>query len=603
MLFSSTATATNDIYLDAEELLPPLMDWSGDSEALIANADDRWITPAEQTGLLATPSYEETIAWLRKLVNAAPELKMISIGKSLQDRDFWMVVASSDGNFSARAMLDSGKPLLLAQAGIHAGEIDGKDAGLMLLRDMTVAGKRSELLEKVNFLFVPIFNVDAHEDTSSFNRINQRGPEKMGWRTSARNQNYNRDYAKLDTPGVRAIVKVINEWQPDLYLDLHVTDGADYQYDITFGGNGSGGWSPEIGRWINDVYLPSVSKELAAQGHIPGPLIMAVNGVDMSDGYFVWSGDPRYSNGYGDVRHLPTILVENHSLKPYRQRVLGTYVLLAQSMEVLASQHHALRSAVQTDRARRPDSVVLGFVARDPEPSAEIFRGIASERYESEVTGGTVVRWKGVPDNRPVPRVYINQPGIVVTAPLAYLIPPQWADIADRVAAHGIEVEQLSKPQTIEVEIYRLPDAKIASPSDWTPNPFEGRIRIDPGTPEMTTAMVSFPAGSFRFSTDQDLGELLVLLLEPQSTDSFFQWGYFLEIFTRTEYAEAYVMEPLARKMLAGDAELKAAFEEKLASDADFAASAQQRLMWFYEQTPFYDRQYLVYPVARVPAG
>jgi hypothetical protein len=162
-------------------------------------------------------------------------------------------------------------------------------------------------------------------------------------------------------------------------------------------------------------------------------------------------------------------------------------------------------------------------------------------------------------------------------------------------------VEQLSEPLNTPAEVYRLPDAGIAEPSDWTPNPFEGHIRIDPGEPVKQSIEASFPAGSYRISTDQPLGELLVLMLEPQAADSFLQWGFFLEIFTRTEYAEAYVMESLAQKMLENDAVLKHRFEQKLARDEKFAASQRQRLMWFYEQTPFYDEAYLLYPVARIP--
>jgi hypothetical protein len=165
---------------------------------------------------------------------------------------------------------------------------------------------------------------------------------------------------------------------------------------------------------------------------------------------------------------------------------------------------------------------------------------------------------------------------------------------------HGIAVETLTEPATGEVEIYRLPEAGIAPPSDWTPNPFEGRVRITPGTPQVTRAEVTFPAGSFRISTNHELGELLALMLEPQSADSFFQWGFFLEIFTRTEYAEAYVMEPLAARMLEEIPGLRKRFEDRLESDPDFAADPGQRLMWFYEQTPFFDQMYLVYPVARV---
>ncbi|NND45229.1 MAG: carboxypeptidase, partial [Xanthomonadales bacterium] len=148
---------------------------------------------------------------------------------------------------------------------------------------------------------------------------------------------------------------------------------------------------------------------------------------------------------------------------------------------------------------------------------------------------------------------------------------------------------------------YRLPDARIAPPVDWTPNPFEGRVRMEPGEPEKTRERVPFPAGSFRVPTDHPLGELAAVLLEPQAPDSFFQWGYFLEIFTRTEYAEPYIMEPLAQAMLEADAELRAAFEAKLASNPEFAASASRRLMWFYERSPFYDPYYRVYPVSRVP--
>lgn len=591
----------NALFADTEALLPPQPEWRGASEALVVDAEHPWVTPAERDGLQATPPYDETIAWLQNLVAAAPELAMVSIGKSLQGRDFWMVIASAEGHFTAAEMKASGKPLLLAQAGIHSGEIDGKDAGLMLLRDLTVGKRRPELLAATNLLFVPILNVDGHERISPYSRINQRGPREMGWRTNARNQNLNRDYAKLDTPGVRAIVKVLNHWEPDLYLDLHVTDGVDYQYDITFGGNGNAGWSPAIRRWINQVYFPAVAEELAAQGHVPGPLVLAVNDQDLEQGFHVWTANPRYSNGYGDARHLPAILVENHSLKPHRQRVLGTYVLLASSMAVLAQQQAELRGAVASDRVRRPDQVQLGFLASNDPPERVPFKGIAAERYTGKASGGTVVRWTGQPDEQPVPAVRVDRPLATVRRPEAYIIPPEWSDIAHRIAMHGITVETLGQPVTQMVEVYRLPQARMAQPEAWTPNPFEGRVRIDPGKLVVTRTEMKLPAGSFRVPTDQPLAELLMLLLEPEAPDSFFQWGFFLEIFTRTEYAEAYVMEPLARKMLVADPGLAAQFEARLASDPAFAADPARRLMWFYERTPYYDPQYLVYPVVRVP--
>ena len=595
------ASGQENVFSDVESLLPPVQDWSGKSESLMVAADDPWITPAERSGLTATPSYDETVSWLRKLVTAAPELEMVSIGKSLQGRDFWMVIASGEQAFTAQAIAASGKPLLLAHSGIHSGEIDGKDAGLMLLRDMTVAGKREDLLARANFLFIPILNVDGHERISPFNRINQRGPAEMGWRTNSRNQNLNRDFTKLETQGVRALIKVLNQWKPDLYLDLHVTDGADYQYDITFGGNGRTGWSPTIGNWIEDVYRPAISAALDESGHVPGGLIFAANGKDMKDGFLSWTGDPRFSNGYGDAIHLPTVLVENHSLKPYKRRVLGTYVLLAQTLELIAREKDSLRLATSTDQQSRPGEIPLGFKRNEvPAAEKEHFKGISSERYMGVASGAEVVRWTGEPVNEAIPKVQYNQPSAMADVPVAYIIPAAWTDVVERIALHGIEVEKLSAPLAANAEVYRLPGAGIAEPSTWTPNPFEGHIRIDPGEPVKQVIETTFPVGSYRINTDQPKGELLVLMLEPNSPDSFLQWGFFLEIFTRTEYAEAYVLEPLAMKMLESDTELKARFEEKLATDEAFANSSSRRLMWFYEQTPYYDNEYLLYPVARI---
>jgi len=229
------------------------------------------------------------------------------------------------------------------------------------------------------------------------------------------------------------------------------------------------------------------------------------------------------------------------------------------------------------------------------------FKAIDSERYKGRAGGAEVVRWTGQPLTVNIPEIFMNKPAVTVATPAAYIIPPAWSDVAARISLHGIEVERLSEPLTTAAEIYRLPGARIAEPSDWTPNPFEGHTRIDPGEPVRQLVETTFPRGSYRISTDQPLGELLVLMLEPQAPDSFLQWGFFLEIFTRTEYAEAYVMEPLAQQMMDSDAALKARFDAKLADDPAVAASPYQRLMWFYEQTPFYDAQYLVYPVAMIP--
>ena len=311
------------------DFLPPAPPWHGASEALVAKADNPWITPAEKMGLLDTPNYADTVAYLQKLVAASPLLKLQEFGRTAQGRALYVVIASKEGAASPGALAANGRPTLLAQAGIHAGEIDGKDAGLMLLRDIAVGGKAT-LLDRANFLFVPVFNADGHERISEWNRPNQRGPVHQGYRTTAQNLNLNRDYVKADTPEMNAMLALIAAASPALYIDLHVTDGIDYQYDVTYGYHGFEGefaWSPRIGAWLDQKLRPMVDGALKAGGHIPGGLIFGANNRDLTQGIARGHGDPRFSNPYGDLRHLPTILVENHSLKPYPQRVLGIYVM------------------------------------------------------------------------------------------------------------------------------------------------------------------------------------------------------------------------------------------------------------------------------------
>jgi murein tripeptide amidase MpaA len=588
---------------DALEHLPPVAPWDGKSRLLVRPPADPWATPAERTGLEGTPSYEETVAWLRRLAQASPDLDLVSIGRSAEGRDIWMVVAAREKTRSPEGLGATGKPLVLVQAGIHSGEIDGKDAGMMLLRDMTVGKSRRQLLDRASVLFIPILNVDGHERRSPYGRINQRGPAETGWRTNARNLNLNRDYTKLETEGVRAVVSVINRWRPDLYVDLHVTDGLDYQYDITWGAAPDYTWSRSSSRWVNDVLGPEVRRRLVESGHEPGPLVFPVNGHDVSEGNQVWAPSPRFADGYGAARHLPTILVENHSLKPYDRRVLGTYVLLETVLETLGRDTRSLRVATEEDRSRRDDRVVLAWAPGEgARRETRTFKGIHSEKVPSPITGTEVVRWTGEPVDEEVVFVHSDVPAAVVDRPAEYYIPAAWSPIAEKLRLHGIEVERLEQPATVEALMYRLPEAALetgGSGFDHRAAIYEGRVRVRPGRVASEVHELHLPAGSFRARTDQALGTLLVLLLEPESPDSFFQWGYFLEILTRTEYVEPYVMEPLARAMLANDPDLAEAFERKLEVDPHFASSPTARLGFFYRRTPYYDGTHRLYPVGR----
>jgi len=571
--------------------LPPVLPWSGTPEGRVVAEDDPWITPCEEAGLEASPDYDATIRWLDRLVAATPDLERVDVGRTHEGREIVMIVASRGGARSASELASNGRPTLLAHAGIHAGEIDGKDAGMMILRDLTVGG-RDDVLDRVNLLFIPVLNPDGHERRSPYSRINQRGPSEMGWRTNARNQNLNRDFAKLDTPEVRALIDVINDWEPLLYVDLHVTDGIDYQYDITWGYNGAHAWSPAIAGWLDDALTPRVSEALEAEAHVPGPLIFAIDRADPDRGVFGWTAGPRFSNGYGDARHLATILVENHSLKPYPQRVLGTYTFLRSALHAFADGYRALEAATEEDRARRLEDVPLSWRAPDGEPAEVDFLGVEFEVRRSSITGGLVTDWLGRPRETTVPRVVPTEPDLSVKRAKAYWVPATWGEVIDRLEGHGVEVERTDRWIERELEFYRLADPT------YDEAPFEGRMRVRADT-ETTRIVRQLPPGSVRVSTDQALGTLATLLLEPGSPDSFFQWGFLLEIMQRTEYAEAYAMEPFAQKMLDESAELRDEFHQKLRGDREFSSDPRARLQWFYERTPFFDAEWRVYPIGR----
>ena len=580
---SSNAAAQDVQAIEAP--LPPLAPWKGQSEKLPVPATDPWATPGEKSGLVESPDYAATVAFARKMAEASPLLSIETFGKSPQGRDMIAVVA--------RKASSGKKPVLLVQSGIHSGEIDGKDAGLMLLRDIAFRNKDS-LLDKVDLVFVPIFNVDGHERSSRTNRPNQRGPLVQGWRTTSQNYNLNREYLKADAPEMQAMIGLIRKYDPVLYLDLHVTDGTDHQYDVAFAFSGWDGlyaYSPTIGRWLDKSFRPAVSSALTKAGHTPGYYVSAIDNRDPLKGISHDSDTPRFSTGYGDHARIPTVLVETHSLKPHRQRVLGTYTLVEQALKLVGDDQAALLSAIAEDRQARPKEITLSWKPLK-DPIATIpFLGIAHEIYRSEISGREEIRWLGKKVTQLMP-VYGVEPDKVNLLPVAWWVPATASDVIARMKLHGITMEQVEAPRTLRLDMVRLVEPKLGAA-------IEGRVPVTAKDYVHEMRDETMPPGSVRVPSNQPLGLLAAAMLEAESPDSFLAWNFFPGMLQRTEYMEGYVVEPMAAAMLARDPQLKADFEKRLAEDKAFAANPIARLQWFYERSPYYDARYLLYPVGR----
>ena len=567
--------------------LPPVMPWSGRSEALIAKPGDPWITPAEANGFTATPSYAETHAWIDRLVAASPLLSREVFGRTSEGRALYAVRAHRGA---------AGKPVVLIQAGIHSGEIDGKDAGLMLLRDIALRDK-ADLLAQVDIVFVPIYNADGHERASPYNRPNQRGPNNPGERSTPQGINLNRDYAKADAPETQGMLALLRRLDPVLYLDLHVSDGFDHGYDVTytFAAWGTYTQSPAITAWLNGSFQAGVDPFVRRMGHHPHFYPSAIDERDLSKGLRFASEGPRYSTGYGDYARIPTVLVEMHCLKPYRQRVLGAYAMMEGAIRQTARDLPALQAAIAADRAARPDTLTVKWERRTT-PIAQVpFTAMAAERYRSPASGEEELRYLARTEETRVP--VIGQDAVAqVAPPRAWWVPASATAVIARLDLHGIRYERIAAPREMTLDRVRLSEPRLGPVTD-------GRVMLSAGGFHHAPEAALWRAGSVRVPYDQPRGLLAAALLEPEAVDSLLAWGFFPEMLQADGGMERYASVPMAEAMLARDPALKAAFEDRLRHDPAFAADGAARLAWFVARSPYADDRHLLYPIGREVEG
>jgi hypothetical protein len=560
-------------------------------------AETDWTTDYERSGGLRTPRYEETVRYCRRLAEASPRLHYTTFGTSPEGRELPLVIYD-DAGLSTPADADrAGRAVVLVEACIHAGECCGKDAGLMLLRDWTVGDRRDARPRDLTVLFIPILNVDGHERFSPYGRINQDGPEEMGWRVNARNLNLNRDFLKADTPEMQDWLRLFTAWRPDFFVDVHSTDGADYQYAISYSLELHGNLDPELTAWARDTYLPFVEAEMAEAGFPLIPYVMFRRWHDPQSGLRGWAASPRLSQGYAALQNVPGLLVETHMLKPYAVRVDATYALLDRSAELLDREAARLRDlAAGADRRAasagfRTEPFPLRFAATGDSVMID-FLGVEYETVTSALSGGDWFRYH--PDRPVTYRIpYFDDlaPSVTTRLPEAYLVPPAWDDVIDRLELHGVRVDRLSRPAELTVRTCRFRDVA------WAEEPYEGRQTVS-FTAEPLTETRLFAAGTAVVDMAQRAARVAAHVLEPEAPDSYVQWGFFAPVFSRVEYVESYVIEAMMEEMVAADPALLAELEARKSADPEFAANPWAIRYWFYEKTPYYDQRVNIYPVA-----
>jgi hypothetical protein len=557
-------------------------------------------TVSERSGFQATGRYDEVIQLCGAFQKAYPkQVRCIDFGRTPEGRPMKALVVSNTGAFTPQAAKKQGLPVTLIQGGIHAGEIDGKDAGFQALR-ATLDGKLARgALSKQVLIFVPVFNVDGHERFGKWNRPNQRGPVEMGWRTTAQNFNLNRDYVKADSPEMAAMLGLVNAWDPLTYVDLHVTDGAKFQHDVSIQVEPVYSGDPEFRR-AGLALRSNVIADIAKQGSMPQSYYMSFAKTDDPQSGFVDSvSDPRFSTGYFPLRNRMAVLVETHSWKDYPTRVRVTHNTVISILEQVAQNgqawQQAARAADERASALAGGQVALTYRTTDKTQMVD-FQGYEYTRTPSDVSGILMTRYD---ESKPqVWRVPLREEVVadrVIAAPRAgYIVPAAWADIvAKKLALHGIAFRKLDKALAqAQVETFRADKATFGATS------FEShqRLTVDGAWKPEPRAVL---AGSLYVPVNQPKARLVVAMLEPQAPDSLLAWGFFNNAYERKEYMEEYVAEDVAREQMAADPALAAEFRRRVETDPSFAKNAHARLEFFAKRHASWDERFNLYPVLR----
>jgi hypothetical protein len=570
-------------------------------QPVFAQFSEEWITYFEKSGFISTPGYQKTMDYFQSLADFSQYAELKNFGVSPQRRDLKYLIVSKEENFEPVDFTIREKPVLLIINGIHSGEIEGKDASMLLLRELLISKEKEYLIDRLTLLVVPIFSVDGHERSSKYNRINQNGPEEMGWRTTAQNLNLNRDWMKAGAPEMQALLKLFVEWIPDFIIDSHTTNGADYQYTITYAVEKYQNIYPGTADWLKNKFVPFLEAGVEKRGFLIHPYIYLKTWQEgFGGGIIDWAATPRFSTGYAAIQNRPSLIIETHMIKPYKDRVYSTKAAIESVIEFINSDASSL---VKLNREADGNTITdftnwkkyLPLAYDNPDQYEEInLKGYKYFWKPSDISGDQKLVYTNEEEEFIVK--YYNDMIVTdsVSVPRGYIIPREWWDSSiSKLQLHGIKTEHFTKDTALFVTRYKFNNVVFDDA------PFEGQVRVSFDTDAYSEEVI-VKIGDVYIPTAQRTLRVIVNLLEPLSGESYIKWGYMNSVFDRAEYYENYVMEKIAETMLSEDPELEKEFNDKLAEDETFGDDAQARLNFFYERSPYYDSHYLVYPIMRV---
>lgn len=554
-------------------------------------------THFEKSNGTETPEYGDVISYYKKLADSYSEISLFEMGETDSGNPLHLVVFNSDGSTKLDQIKSSTKNRMLVNNGIHPGESDGIDASMMMLRDIVQSDSLKDIYKNTLISVIPIYNIGGALNRNSHTRTNQNGPKEYGFRGNAQNYDLNRDFVKQDTKNAAAFAEIFHAVDPDVFIDNHVSNGADYQYAITHLFTQHNKLGGDLGKFIETQMRPALETSLIIK-KIPITPYVNVWGKTPKEGWSQFFDSPRYSTGYTTLFNTLGMMVETHMLKPYKIRVEQTYELMFSMLdftEERSADIKALRKKAVSKILEKETYPIQFEINPKKEASLLQFRGYEGEMIDSKVTNGKRLFYD---QSKPYLEAieYYNEfrSKKEVTIPAGYVLKNGWNRVVERLQNNQIEFTRFESDTTIQVEMLHIKDYKTRRSA------YEGHYLHYNTEVSRDTVDVKFVKGDIFIPTKQNGIRYIIETLEPEATDSFFNWNFFDTVLQQKEGYSSYVFEDIAEQFLKDNPDIKQEFEDKLKSDEKFSKNPRAQLNWIYKKSPHYEPAHMLLPIFRV---
>ncbi|MET0243626.1 MAG: M14 family metallopeptidase [Flavitalea sp.] len=550
-------------------------------------------TRYEISKTLETPTYPEIIQWWKNLAARYPQVSMRTMGPTDAGFPLHLIILDNEKDFNFESLRRKNRRIILVNNGIHPGEPDGIDASMLLVRDI-VTGKK-KLPANVTLALIPVYNIGGCLNRSANYRVDQNGPAEFGFRGNSQNLDLNRDFIKSDSREARSFAEIFHLCDPDVFVDNHVSNGADYQHVMTLLSSQHSKLGGVMGEFMNKSFEPGMYKLMKQKGYDLVPYV-SFQGTP-ENGMVAYFDGPRYSTGYAALWHTFAFMPETHMLKSYKQRVESTYSLMESFIEFTSKNSSTIKQLRDQTKlsVKTQAKFGLGWALDRSVVDSVMFKGFESTRKASDISGAPRLFYDRT---RPYEKSlkYYNHfsEKASATKPAAYVIPQGWWKVTDLLKLNGIKMTPLAKDTTIEVEAYRIESFQAGA------RPYE--MHHQNGDVKISTMLkkVNFRKGDLIVPMNQVGNRFLMETLEPQADDSYFVWNFFDGILGQKEGYSGYAFEDIAFEYLKQNPELKQKLEERRSSDSAFAKNGAAQLDFIYRNSPFYEPAHMQYPVYRI---